>query len=515
MNHASPSHLGYGLGLRSQHWQMILETIPREVEWFEIISENFMHHEGYAREVLSKIRQDYPVVMHGVSLSIGSSDPLNFDYLDSLKSLAEWLEPAWISDHICWTGINQTNSHDLLPVPYTEDALRNMVDKLQQLQEYLGRQILLENPSNYMEFSANEMAEHEFVAELLKAADCKLLLDVNNIYVTCFNHRLNAKTYIDAIPADRIGQIHLAGHEHHGTHIIDTHDDHISEEVFALYDYVLQEKGFAPTMIEWDSKIPSFPVMLEELRKVKQRNASKNDLPLSNADTLPKLPYARARYSQLMHQFQDCVLKRSEPGEWVRDKDDFPSAAQMNVYQYAYRKRLFDAAREDYPETRAAIGDEAFDTILRSYIEHTPSRYTAMEPYIRGFVDFLTEELPDYASIAKREATISALREKPQPKAFTPQDFAQIPPEKLLSLSLSLSPATHLSENELLHCQGLNVSAYTLSELEYEVLNRLHHSENLEEALQSLYADEICSEETVFTDLQPVLMGFLPRGVFI
>lgn len=259
--------LGFGLGLRPDHYDDILESSPQGVEWFEIISENFMEaHQGY-RDFLSDLRERYPVVMHGVSLSIGSTDTLNLDYLKKLKNLADFLEPPWISDHLCWTGVNGQNTHDLLPVPYTDDTLQHIVGRIKQVQDILGRNIILENPSTYLEFNSSNIPEWEFLALMAEKSDCGLLLDVNNVYVNCFNHGYNAKTYIDSIPAERIVQIHLAGHKNLGSHIIDTHDNYVVDEVWKLYSYTIKNKGMISTMIEWDDNIPEFSVLIAELKK--------------------------------------------------------------------------------------------------------------------------------------------------------------------------------------------------------------------------------------------------------
>ncbi|MDG1287034.1 MAG: DUF692 family protein [Rickettsiales bacterium] len=507
-------HLGYGLGLRSQHWDDVLNDKSKKVEWFEVISENFMTNYGYAREVLGKIRQDYPVVMHGVSLSIGSSDPVNETYLTHLKALADWLEPAWISDHVCWTGNAHINTHDLLPVPYTEDALKQMVEKVGQVQEFLGRRILLENPSNYMEFAANTLSEWEFIAELLKQADCMLLLDINNVYVTCYNHRLDPKVYIDAIPAERIGQIHLAGHENHGTHLIDTHDAPVNDEVLALYAYAMRTKGMKSTMIEWDSNIPDFSAMLAELDKVKQFAETEN-LP-NFAQQRPVLTGEHNQsYEILMDTFQACILERAEPSDWVREKDEFPAKAQMNVYQLAYRKRLFDTIVQDYPQTREEMGEEAFDILVRTYIERNPSQFYALEPYIRNFVPFLKEQAADYAATAALEVLTGSLQEYPQPEALSLEALGQTPPDQFLHLNLSLTPAAKLLPNFALICQKLEVFRQPLEGNDYHVLKAIHETETLEAALQRLYEHDICTAENVLPTLQQALVDFVPKGFFI
>ena len=262
-------HLGFGLGLRIPHYAHIFEHAPA-VDWFEIISENFMDTDGKARRNLARIRERYPVVMHGIALSIGTVDPLNSEYLRKLKKLADEIDPAWISDHLCWTGIAHKNSHDLLPVPYTEEALKHIVGRIKQVQDYLERPIALENPSTYLEFQSSHIPEAEFIAAMAQESGCHLLLDVNNVYVSCYNHRLDAKAYIDALPMDKVAQIHLSGHSNHGTHIIDTHDDHVVDEVWALYKYASHKAGRTiNTMVEWDDNLPEWDVLHAELRQSK------------------------------------------------------------------------------------------------------------------------------------------------------------------------------------------------------------------------------------------------------
>jgi uncharacterized protein (UPF0276 family) len=268
-NRFSYPYLGFGLGLRAQHYDEILATRPKGVQWFEIISENFIDaHKGYW-EFLADIRRDYPIVMHGVSLSIGSPDRLDKEYLARLKKLADFLEAPWVSDHLCWTGAHGKNTHDLLPVPYNKASLEHIAARVQQVQEALGRTLVLENPSSYLEFAGGEMSEYEFLAQLAEKADCALLLDVNNVYVSAFNHGYDAKTYIDALPAERIVQIHLAGHQHMGTHIIDTHDNHVTEAVWELYRHTIASKGAISTMVEWDEQVPELAVLLAELDKAR------------------------------------------------------------------------------------------------------------------------------------------------------------------------------------------------------------------------------------------------------
>jgi len=261
--------LGMGLGLRREHYQHVVGSRPKSVGWFEVISENFMVAGGNPRRVLAAVRRDYPVVLHGVSLSIGSSDPLDTRYLDELAALARDIEPAWISDHLCWGSAHGFHSHDLLPVPYTEAALLHVSRRVQDVQERLGRRILLENPSSYLRVAGADMTEWEFLAELARRADCGILLDVNNVFVSAHNHGFDARAYLAAIPGERVGQIHLAGHSQEGSLLIDTHDNHVRDEVWQLYAETIARIGPRATMIEWDAAVPGFAVLEEELDRAR------------------------------------------------------------------------------------------------------------------------------------------------------------------------------------------------------------------------------------------------------
>ncbi len=257
-------NLGRGVGLRREHYRHVVENRPG-VGWFEVISENFMVAGGNPRRVLQSVRRDYPVVLHGVSLSIGSSDPLDQRYLRDLAALAREVEPAWISGHLCWGSAYGIQSHDLLPVPYTEEALAHIAERVERVQERLGRRILLENPSSYMVVKGAEMAEHEFLAELARRADCGILLDVNNVFVSAHNHGFDPHAYIAGMPPERVGQIHLAGHSADGELLIDTHDGPVCPEVWQLYAEAVAHCGPRSTMIEWDVHVPAFEELQREL----------------------------------------------------------------------------------------------------------------------------------------------------------------------------------------------------------------------------------------------------------
>jgi uncharacterized protein (UPF0276 family) len=256
---------GFGLGLRTEHYTAFESKPERRVDWLEIISENYMVPGGAPLWHLDRIRRDFPMVMHGASLNIGDIAPLNTEYLRDLKALAQRVQPAWISDHLCWTGTQGMNMHDLLPLPYTKETLQHVCERIQRVQDSLGQRLVIENPSTYVAFTADQMCEWEFVAEMLHGADCELLLDVNNVYVSSLNHGYDAHKYIDAIPLARVRQIHLAGHEVHDGYLIDTHDHPVCEAVWQLYAYTLTRCGSVPTMIERDDNIPPLDELLDKL----------------------------------------------------------------------------------------------------------------------------------------------------------------------------------------------------------------------------------------------------------
>jgi len=266
MNDDPRRHLGagFGLGLRTAHYSSFLgERQP--IDWLEIISENYLVPGGKPLQMLDRIRAEYPMVMHGVSLSIGAvagPDPV---YLQQLRALIARVQPLWVSDHLCWTGVHGRQMHDLLPLPYTEEALRLVARNVQQVQEALGRRLVLENVSSYIEYASSAMSEAQFLRELCARTDCLLLVDLNNIHVSAVNHGFSALAYLDELPAAHVQQFHLAGHSDHGDHLIDTHDHPVADPVWTLYRQALQRFGAVPTMIERDDSIPPLAELVAEL----------------------------------------------------------------------------------------------------------------------------------------------------------------------------------------------------------------------------------------------------------
>jgi len=268
MKHISSLSLGFGLGLRAEYYEIIENEKP-SVDWFEIITEDYLAPGGRPTFHLEKIRQDYPLAMHGVGLSIGSTDPLNKPYLEKVKALSKKLQPAWVSDHLCWIGVDKKVAHDLLPLPYTEEALRHVVERVKQVQDFFGHQILLENVSSYVAYQDSAMTEWDFLQAVAQEADCKILLDVNNIYVSAFNHHFDAESYLNAISVDRVQQFHIAGHSHLGDIIVDTHDHRVIDDVWDLYAKAVKRFGQVSTMIERDDRFPPFQQLLNELNKAR------------------------------------------------------------------------------------------------------------------------------------------------------------------------------------------------------------------------------------------------------
>jgi uncharacterized protein (UPF0276 family) len=261
--------LGLGVGLRSGHFAYLEENEP-DVDWFEVIPENVMDSQGRARHVLERIVARYPVVLHCLSLSIGSTDPLDLEYLRRIRELADEVRAVWVSDHVCWTAVGGVNTHELVPIPFTEESLAHVVERIRVAQEVLERPLVLENPSSYVTFTDSTMSEAEFLARMAEEADCGLLLDVSNVYVTSANHEFDPVEYLRSLPHERVVQMHLAGHQDAGNHIVDTHDGPVADPVWDLYESAIELTGPVSTLVEWDDNLPPFPEMHAEVLKARR-----------------------------------------------------------------------------------------------------------------------------------------------------------------------------------------------------------------------------------------------------
>lgn len=251
---------GVGVGLRANHFKYIEENKP-DIPWFEVLIDNYMMDAGSSLYYLEQTAEAYPLTFHGVGMSLGSMDKLNQDYLLKLKKLIKQFNPVYVSDHLCWTSVNGYHSHDLLPMPYTEEAIQILIKHIQQAQDFLEQRILIENVSSYLSFKDSAMQEWEFLKVVAEEADCDILLDINNIYVSAANHKIDAMAYLKHIPVKRVKEMHLAGYTDMGTHLLDTHGEPVHEPVWQLYEKALSKFGNVPTLIEWDNDIPEFPVL--------------------------------------------------------------------------------------------------------------------------------------------------------------------------------------------------------------------------------------------------------------
>ena len=283
--------LGFGVGLRAEHYQHILDQRP-PVDWFEAITENYLDSGGRPLHILEQVRRDYPLALHGVALSIGSTDPLDARYLDRLRTLIARLQPALVTDHLCWTGVGGRALYDLLPLPYTEETLWHVVERVRQVQDVLGRRIALENPSTYVGFRHSTMSECEFLAQVAAEADCGLLLDVNNVYVSARNLGFSPRQYLDAIPPARVAQMHLAGFTDMGTYLFDTHSAPVHEDVWALYRHAVARFGAGATLVEWDADIPAFERLHAEAERARREAARADATENTHAKSAPRCPLA-------------------------------------------------------------------------------------------------------------------------------------------------------------------------------------------------------------------------------
>lgn len=445
--------LGFGLGLRAKHYAHILHHRPN-VDWFEIISENFMDSDGKAKRNLEHVRELYPIVMHGVSLSIGTIDPLNSEYLHKLKGLIQWLKPAWVSDHLCWTGTAHTYTHDLLPLPYTHASLKHVIQRIKEVQDFLECKIALENPSTYLEFQHSNIPEAEFIARMSEESDCNILLDINNVFVTCYNHKLDVKTYLDSLPLNRVIQIHLSGHNNKGTHIIDTHDQHIADDVWQMYKYVVHKAKRVPnTMIEWDDNIPEFPVLHAELNKAKIAALTPEtySLPDLYQQEAPRTITLAPSLQLIQHHVQDAIIHgktdHKQCTQWMIEKQHLTARMQLQIYAHAYRYRLYDVIAEDYPVLKKYLGDAKFHELLLGFIHSTQSTHFNIARFALKLPDYIKKNLLNDCfaiEICQLETAIAQLADAPETPALQQQHIANLTPEILLNSHIYLRQALQL-----------------------------------------------------------------------
>ena len=457
---------GFGLGLRTQHYADFLAR-KQPLDWLEIITDNYLIDGGKPLAVLDTIRRDYPVAMHGVAMSIGSSQGVDVPYLQRVKALADRIEPLWVSDHLCWTGPGPEQLHDLYPLPYTDESARHVITQIRHAQDVLGRRLVLENVSSYVRYRHDSVSEWQFLAHIAEEADCLLLVDVNNIYVSSVNHGFDPLTYLHALPAQRVQQIHLAGHSDNGDHIIDTHDHPVAQPVWDLYAQACQRFGAVAAMIERDDHIPPLAELLDEMATARRIAAQHMASPEPvNAAVMPLTPAVDPLpLAAVQRHFADQVLADALPP----GTSDGPVTGRLPIYHHAYRARLADVLADTYAKTFLYMGSDSFDVHARAFaVAHPPhtrslNRYgdystaqiTAITPYMYGSKNNGGSSFKN-AEDAKRAWLTAALqdglaiREPESPCAYSGQFKLRIP------------KSLHRSLAEHSRSEGISMNQYCL-----------------------------------------------------
>lgn len=452
---------GFGLGLRPQHY-VDLDRDGVGVDWLEIISENYMVGGGRPLDWLDRLRARYPMVMHGVSLSIGGTDPLNPAYLDELAALAQRVQPVWISDHLCWTGIDGVNLHDLMPLPYTDEALAHVADRIGRVQDRLRRPLVIENVSSYVTYRISDLSEPQFLAELVARSGCDLLLDVNNVFVSAFNHGFDPLAYLDHLPARAIRQIHLAGHSDQGSHIIDTHDAPVAPAVFDLYAQAVRRFGVVPTMIERDDNIPPLAELLAELDETRRQTG----LAMGETPSQQAIIPAQAGIHGCGKSEPIRISTTADPGlrridtvcdlqrifsrdllgdtgaisPHVNDSARTDRVTLAGVYRHAYGARLVEVLGNDFPATATLMGGEAFEAAARAHIAAHPSTAPSVRWLGRNFPASLGNAAA--ADMAAFEWALGLAFDGAEVTALSPQVLAALPAEAWDGLRITPRPTT-------------------------------------------------------------------------
>lgn len=393
--HAAPlitPNPGFGLGLRTPHYADFLAA-KQPLDWLEIITDNYLVAGGKPLQMLDQIRRDYPVVMHGVAMSLGAPGAVDAAYLRQVKALADRVQPLWISDHLCWIGPGPEQLHDLYPLPYTDEAARHLIGQIRRAQDLLQRRLVVENVSSYIEFKHSAATEWAFLSHVANEADCLLLVDINNIYVSSVNHGFNPVQYLQGLPRHRVQQFHLAGHSNEGSHIVDTHDHPVADPVWALYAEALKLFGPVATMIERDDHIPPLPTLLDELAIARDIAARVHHQPATasaaaaNATHFTTSTPAPAALRQLQRDMANYVLDPSARGmtHHVRAPTGADSSARLGIYHHAYRARLADVLADVFEKTVLYMGSDSFDEIARAFVVQQPPQSRSLGVYGAAF----------------------------------------------------------------------------------------------------------------------------------
>lgn len=462
--------LGCGVGLRSKHYPVITSQWP-QMEWFEAITENYMDSGGRPVHILEQIRGHYPVGLHGVSLSIGSTDPLHPIYLEHLKKLVDRIDPVIVSDHLCWSGVDGKNLHDLLPLPFTEEAIAHIASRVGQVQDLLGRRILLENVSSYVTYKHSTVPEWEFLREVAVRSGCGILLDINNIYVNAYNHKFDAKEYIRNIPGELVGQFHVAGHTDMGDYLFDTHSKAVIEPVWDLYREALSRYGQVSTLVEWDEDIPEWERLCEEAGKARAIYLSHCELPKGAKQSCEIASSPAKKNSQaprndmtkglslreIQHEFRTLVGPGEDPSKAkeipLNPQAGVPGTERVSVYAHGYYGRIQEALAEIYAAVKHVLGEKIFNELVHAYAEQYPSGEYNLTYAGRNFPEFLkdprvAEEMPFLSDLAQLEWQVSQAFHAYEGKPLETAALSRITPEDWEKARLTFQPSVSILRSE-------------------------------------------------------------------
>lgn len=450
--------LGCGVGLRTPHYTEILKTHPK-VDWFEAISENFMDSGGRPLFVLQEIRRHYPIALHGVSLSIGSVDPLNQDYLNRLRTLVNRIDPFIVSDHLCWTGVDQENLHDLLPLPFTQEAIDFVAHRIEKVQDFLKRRILIENVSSYVTYKNSALPEWEFLVEVAKRSGCGILLDLNNIYVNSKNHGFNPIEYIEHVPRELVGQFHLAGHTDMGKFLFDTHSAQITDPVWKLYEKALELYGQVTTLIEWDENIPDLKGLISEADKA---NVLYHKHPHASVEVARKNNFRNEEKSSFLgpslYEIQKTVKDFIQPEKkksasqrtgFLNTQGGEDGEIRLSVYANGYVARIHESLSETYETISHLLGKEKFMNLTTAYARAYPSQDYNLNHVGRDFSRFihksmLSQEYPFLEDLAFLEWELAQSFHSFDEASLDLSAFAAIPQEEWENLRINFQPSVKI-----------------------------------------------------------------------
>lgn len=458
------TNVGFGLGLRTPHYNDFLAA-KQPLDWLEIISDNFMVEGGKPMVMLDRLRRDYPMAMHGVAMSIGSAQGVDETYLRKVKALADRIEPLWVSDHLCWTGSPPNQLHDLYPLPYTDEAARHVIEQILRAQDILQRRLVVENVSSYIDFKHNASSEWEFLAHIAQAADCLLLVDVNNVFVSSMNHGFEPMTYLRAMPSHRVQQIHLAGHSDNGSYIVDTHDHPVAQPVWDLYAQACRLYGSVATMIERDDHIPDLPTLIAELgigqriaadvaqEKKAQRTATV--LPNGLSNTSPHgapAEDAAPTLARVQHRIAAYILDLPTEGEGpvtelVKVAPGVDAQKRLGIYHNAYRARLAEVLAESFAKTNLYMGSDQFERDAIAFAVSHPPTVRNLGRYGAGFVSYLATVYPEnleLQELAQLDWDLRTTFDGPDASALDAASAAAGEAQRWLSQANPLHPSVKL-----------------------------------------------------------------------